>query len=48
MENLKNIEKYKFYKKFFSEITASLINKSNLRIGFRSLNKISKFIKVCT
>jgi len=29
-----------------SEITASLINKSNLKIVFRSLNKISKKIRI--
>jgi len=34
------------YIRNISEITASLINKSNLKIGFRSLNKINNFIRV--
>jgi len=34
------------YIRNISEITASLINKSNLKVGFRNLNKISKFIRV--
>jgi len=34
------------YIRNISETTVSIINKSNLKVGFRSLNKINKFIRV--
>jgi len=45
----KDIKKKNFvisYIRNILEITASLINKSNLKVDFKSLNKINKFVRV--